>query len=124
MKQPSTLSLGYYQHFMGRPTDSNRITICRTVGEMEFIRERLKEMGRSEIRPYLTSKISNLVDTYNKCPDCITPAWGDRQQLEYFVRDRRTYQTLKQISFLLQKSVSAVVDDFIIAPILAPNLDR
>lgn len=118
----SALSL-VYRFIMARPSECNKIRICRTVGEIEYIKSLISESGKEvDIRSYLTREIGKLVRTFNKCPDCVTPAFGDRIVLEYFVNDIEKYQTLQQISFLLNRSVSSMVDDFFIAPLLKPQL--
>jgi len=101
---------------------SKKITIRRTVGEFELIDLRLEEMRRGKLTAYLRTQTRKLATEYKRCPGCITPAWGNKSEKNFFIDNQQTYKALQDISFIMQKPISSIVDDFFITPLLAPAL--
>lgn len=100
-----------------------RIKIRRTIGEFEMIDYRLEEMKKGDLTNYLRCSIRNLVKTFKDCPDCITSAYGEKIEIAHRIDNEDSHKILKQISFIMGKPISSIIDDFFIAPLLLPKME-
>lgn len=94
-----------------------RVKIKKTDGEWTAINKKIN--GRT-FSSYVNSRIQKLNDDFKKCPECITPASGNRIEKVHYVNPS-VYESLTLISFKMGISASEVVDRFIINPLLQPE---
>jgi hypothetical protein len=108
--------------FYMAPPFQKKIIIRRTEGEIELIRQRLRDIKRGDINAYLRTETRKLVSTFKDCPNCITSAYGDKKEITYQIDEPEIHKGLAQISFIMQKPISSIIDDFFIAPLLLPKI--
>lgn len=104
---------------MPKKTRQKRIKIFRTKGEFDFIEERVKELGKTDWHFYMRCELHKLEKKFNECPNCITPAEGEKVEKVHYVSDE-TYDMLLKLAKVMDKTPSLIVDEFIIMPLLRP----
>lgn len=100
----------------------NRIKIIRTPGEMEYLQQQMKALGRQSLDKYLRTEIRKLEKKFLECPGCVTPAYGNKKKEFVLYVPDDTYSILNKISLIMQKPISSVIDDFFIVPLLLPEM--
>ena len=96
-----------------------RVRIKRTKGEMAAIDEKINELGKKNLHSYLYGEIAKLEKRFLESPKSITSGTGDKV-LFYHCVSPTTYNTLKRIAALKNKSINSIVEDYIITPLLHP----
>lgn len=101
--------------------DSTRVLLYRTSAEWEAVKKRVPKRN---FNSFVRSEIKKIVQKYNECPLCVTPAQGvevdgEKKRKEILI-DNESYVILKTIANSMQKPVAAVIDEFIIVPLLMP----
>jgi hypothetical protein len=97
-----------------------RITLSKTAGEWQQINLRLKEMNRLSVKLYIHGEVSKLAERFVECPDSVTFGAGEKTE-EQICIPRHTYEILRELSKKMKRPINALVDDFFIAPLLAPK---
>jgi hypothetical protein len=98
-----------------------QIIISKTKGEWAYIQEKLLELGsKTTLASYITCESKKLHEKFKECPDCISPASGERIENRPYI-PITTYQKLEPIALKMGIPVSAVIDRLIISPILLPH---
>ena len=98
-----------------------RVRIMRTEGEMIAIDKKIKELGKKDLHSYLYGEIAKLEKKFLENPKLITAATGDTEYFYHCVSPT-TYNTLKRIAALKDRSINSVVEDLIITPLLHPTV--
>lgn len=96
-----------------------RVRIMRTEGEMIAIDKKIKELGKKDLHSYLYGEIAKLEKKFLENPKLITAATG-KTKFFYHCVSPTTYNALKRIAALKDRSINSVVEDFIITPLLHP----
>lgn len=91
-----------------------RIKISRTEGEWEEI---LQYVPKSDLNIFLKKEIEKLRKRYQTCTECVTVAEGKRV-CKFHYPDQDSHDFLNQLSEIMKKPISTVVDELIINPIL------
>jgi hypothetical protein len=94
-----------------------RIYLWRTEGEWEVLEAKIKELGKTSFSSYLRSEIPKLQAILNECPDCITPAKGERKEKIISITEE-SFNTIKEISEKMHTGMASVIDEFLITPLL------
>lgn len=69
---------------------------------------------------FLRTEISHLIDAYEECHDCITPAKGNQvEKRPYIYMDQ--FKKLEEIAKIMKVPVGVVIDRLIIQPMLLPH---
>lgn len=98
-----------------------RIFITKTEGEWDAMAIILSELQKKAgLASYVRHESSRLITDYKKCPYCITQAEGEKVQKEFCIPDNE-YEVLKLIAEKMKISVSSVIDDLVISPLLLPK---
>lgn len=98
-----------------------RIFITKTKGEWEAVNIILSELRkRARLSKYVRNESLRLVRDFKECPNCITPADGDKVKMQFLIPDNE-YEELKLIAEKMKISVSSVIDDLVISPLLLPK---
>lgn len=98
-----------------------RIFITKTKGEWQAIVIILSELRKKAGLPsYVRNESSRLIRDFKDCPDCITPAEGEKVQREFCIPDDE-YEELLKIAEKMKITVSSVIDDLVISPLLLPK---
>lgn len=95
-----------------------RISITRTVGEWERIEERLEEMQKGNVSSYINNKVNKLANQFKECPDCVTPAEGDKIIKQFCVTNKNTQLILQKISKKIKRPIASLIDELYISPLL------
>jgi hypothetical protein len=98
-----------------------RITINKTTAEWDCIDSKLKELKRKKIDTYLKGEVEKLIKAFMANPNDIIFSSGDKKEIQFRI-EPHTCVILKQISEKMNKPVNAIIDDFVITPLLAPKL--
>ena len=102
-----------------------RIKISRT--EKEIIALEFIVMGRYNIdlKTYLRREIRKLTSAFIESPNKITAAsGGNKKSIIHYFEGTEQHDVLKQLSFLMEKPISSIIDDFFIVPLLVPPLAK
>lgn len=94
-----------------------QIGIHRTEAEFEIIDAAIKEKGR-EFTSYVRSEIFKL-QKREKLITHIPPEKEPKKRRQVYVSEP-TYEILKRLSAKTKKPINTLVNEFIIAPLLAP----
>jgi hypothetical protein len=97
-----------------------RVVLFRTAGEWDLIEKKIRKMGKSDIHIYLNTNISRLKMGYNECRECVSSAQGELIRKSHIIPDH-LYPYLQDMARLMQKPISTIVDDLLIAPLLTPE---
>lgn len=98
-----------------------RITINKTTAEWDYIDCKLKELNRKGVDTYINGEVEKLIKTFMADPNSIIFSYGDKKEIQFRI-EPHTCIILKQISEKMNKPVNAIIDDFVITPLLAPKL--
>lgn len=96
---------------------SMSIFLVRTEGEWEKMEERLLSMGKKDLSSLIHSEAHKLISLYRECPACLTPASGRKVARQPWI-SVIVLKELEPIAEAMQKPIGAVIQDFIIAPLL------
>lgn len=96
---------------------AKRILISRTEGEWRYIMKAVKATGSTNIDSFLRKEITKLGKRFEECPDCVSPAEGEKQKRCYRISDE-AHSFLSAASKVMNKPISTIVDELIINPIL------
>jgi hypothetical protein len=95
-----------------------RITINKTTAEWDYISSKLKELKRKKIETYLNGEVEKLIKAFMENPNSVIFSSGKKKEIQFRI-EPHTCVILKQISQKMNKPVNAIVDDFIITPLLS-----
>jgi hypothetical protein len=93
------------------------INISRTEGEWEYIQKKVRQLGKTTLNSYIIAEIHRLKTEFEDCRECITPASGRKitKRPEVHIS---ALNDLIEISVLMDKPISAVINELIIVPLL------
>lgn len=97
-----------------------RIYITRTQGEWKAMETILAELQRKAIPSYVRNECHKIVKEYKGCEDCVTPAEGEPIKWQFCIPDD-DYIELKKIAEKMKKTVSSMIDEMVISPLLLPK---
>jgi len=100
---------------------AKQLSISKTPGEWVAIEKRVIESGKSDLNCYIRSEAMKIKMAYNKNPNCIPAALGNRVEKRPYL-SRSIYEELSPIAIRLGVPVSTVIDRLIIAPLLLPKI--
>jgi hypothetical protein len=96
---------------------SIRLSLCRTEGEWDFIDAKIRGMGKTTFASFIHSEIKKLSTEFKECPNCITHAAGRKVERIPWISSV-SLKELEDIAIIMQKPLSSVIQEFIIAPLL------
>lgn len=99
---------------------ATKIYIQRTEGEWQYLDQKAREMGKTDIHSAIRCQISKLQKEFKECPSCVTPAGGEKKVRKHFIPPHQL-EELQKIADIMQKPLTAVVDEFVITPLLLPQ---
>lgn len=114
------LNLGYNFELMTK-ISRNKVSIYKSKEEFKIMDERVKMLCKPDLNTYLRGEIHKLLKRFNEYPDLIIKC-GDEKKIgrAHYIQDT-TKDALLHLSVLMKKPVSAIIDDYIITPLLSPN---
>lgn len=95
---------------------SQKVYITKTEGEWQTIDEKISKSGY-EFSKYINRQISLINIQFRDCPNCVTPASGEKKQRQHYVPPH-LYTTLELLSEQMKIPVSTIIDRLIIIPLL------
>lgn len=96
------------------------VTITTTEGEWDHIQDMIKKMGKTNISSYIISETHRLTNIFKDCPHCITRASGAKMEKRPAI-PISSLAAIEEIARFMNRPVSAVINELIIAPLLRPE---
>jgi hypothetical protein len=93
------------------------VSLSRTKGEWDYILSKVSERGKKNLSAYILSEINKLKNDFNDCPCCVTPASGIKIEKRPYISVNALAE-LEPLSIKMNKPISSIIDEFIIAPLL------
>lgn len=93
------------------------IHIGRTEGEWDIILAKIEKMGGKDLSAFIRSEVQKLLNNYNDCPECICKATGEKRYKRPYI-STDSYNKLAVIAKKMRIPVSAIVNNFIVTPLL------
>lgn len=95
-----------------------KIRVSRTFGEFEMLEEKCKRIHGISFKSYLIREMRKLSKEFNDNPSAVTHAYGKKISKDVWVNNQDVYNTIAQISSIMQTSMPAVINDFIVIPLI------
>lgn len=97
-----------------------RIKISRTEGEWKLVDRMIPDFSENGWSVFWKKHIADLRESYRKCPQCITEAFGEKQTRSVELTEGQ-YAVLKDIADKMKKPITSVLDELILSIVLRPE---